>query len=126
MRRLNGNLAEAKALAHFVSFGYECFLPFSGVSPIDLIVYGNGALFRVSVKYTSSQANSGNWNVTLKTVSRRAHNSVNVSNFSNSDCDIVAVYVGPLDKVVLLDSSKITAVAAIVIKDSEDEREWKV
>ena len=28
-------------------------------------------------------------------------------------------------KRVLLDSSKITAVTAIVIKDSEDEREWK-
>lgn len=99
--RQKGLRAEAEVLAHFVREGIEVFLPYADNGEYDMVVLQDGVLRTVSIKYTSSQAPSGSWSVTLKNVSRRNHGGIHVKHFSGAD--IIAVYIGPEDRVVLIE-----------------------
>jgi hypothetical protein len=62
----------------------------------------------VSVKYTSQQLPSGSWEVTMKNVSRRNHGVIKVDLFDKRQYDMIVVYIGPLDKIVLVDAQRAT------------------
>lgn len=99
-RKLKGRLAEAKVLSYCVENEWEVFTPFCDNGPYDMIVIkDDGKPMKVSIKYTSEQAVSGAWIVSLRTMSRRK-NSVAVTPFNPDDIDILAVYVGPEDRVI--------------------------
>lgn len=106
-RRTKGRLAEAKVLAYFIEQGYEAYTPFSDNSKYDLLVYKDGQLSRVSVKFTSRQLPSGSWEATMKNVSRRNHGTVVISYFDNSQYDLVAVYIGPESRVVVVPATQV-------------------
>ena len=95
-----GRVAEAKVLAHLVENGYEVFLPFADCGSVDLLAMKDGIIQRVSVKYTSVRKNQ-KWNVKLSNVSRLKDGGVNERVFNYNSCDLLAVYIGPEDRVVL-------------------------
>jgi hypothetical protein len=69
-----------------------------------MIAVVDGIPKRVSIKYTSERGDTKSkvtWAVSLRQVSRRANNTVSVTKFNPNDWDIVAVYIGPEDRVVL-------------------------
>lgn len=103
-RKQKGRIAEAKVIAHFVEHEYEVYIPLSDGSKFDLIIRppGTFAVQRVSVKYTSSEADSGNWEVSLRNCSRRNHGKFHVDLFDAAAYDLLAVYIGPEDRVVVL------------------------
>lgn len=105
-RKTKGRLAEVKVISYYIENGYEVYIPFSNNSKYDLLAVNDGDLQRVSVKYTSVQRRSGSWVVELRQISRRNH-YVNIEKFNNKQFDLVAVYVGPKNKVVLVDASKV-------------------
>lgn len=94
-------LGEAKVLAYFVERGVEVFLPYSDNCHYDLVVYEDGQLKTVSVKYTSASNRSGtSWCVTLTNTSRR--NEGLVTSPYDTAIDILAIYIHPEDRVVLV------------------------
>lgn len=109
-RKTKGRLAEAKVIAFLIEQGYEVYLPFSNNSKYDVIVYKEGIIKRVSVKYTSVIQNSTTWKVELRQIFR-GNGVVNINKFNSKDYDIIAVYIGPKDKVILVDSKKATTLA---------------
>lgn len=107
-RKTKGNLGEAKALTYLVQNEYEVFLPFSDNGSVDLIAIKDKKIYRVSVKSTSSQNESGSWAVTIKTVSRRK-DTVVVNLFDKTNVDKVLVYVIPEDRIVEIEASDIVS-----------------
>lgn len=103
-RREKGVLAEAKALAHFIAGGWEVFLPYAECGACDMIVAKGGRLSRVSVKYTSTGAGAS-WEVELRSVSRRNHGAVAVKHFDAAAADLLAIYIGPEDRVAVLEAA---------------------
>lgn len=104
-RKINGRLAEAKVLCHFVEQGYDVYTPYTENSKIDLVVAREGKLFRVSIKYTSVQKPTGKWRVGLRNMSRRNDGKMAVDFFDKDAYDYLAVYIGPLDKVVVVEAT---------------------
>lgn len=113
-RKTKGRLAEAKVIAFMIENGYEVYIPFSDCSKYDLIAYRDGQLTRISVKYTSYLVNN-RWSISLKQVSRRQYGYVNVDLFVHSDYDLLAVYIGPEDKVHLLSTADFNNTTSITI-----------
>jgi len=105
-RKTKGRLAEAKVLAYFIENEYEVYVPFSGISKYDFVIVKDGLTQRVSVKYTSVRKESGTWVVEMRQISRRNH-CLNIDKFDCKQFDIVAVYIGPKDKVVLVAASEV-------------------
>lgn len=115
-RKTKGRLGELKVLAYLTELGYELYTPFADNSKFDVVAYKDGLLSRVSVKFTSQITRNGkNWSVTIKQVSRRNDGAVKVDKFDHDDYDILAVYIGPEDRVVLVPTSSFTATTALVI-----------
>lgn len=106
-RKTKGRLAESKVISYLIENGYEVYLPFSNNSKYDVLVVKNGVIKRVSTKYTSVQKQSGTWRVEMRQI-YRGKNVINIDKFDSSQCDLIAVYIGPLDKVVLVNASKAT------------------
>ena len=90
--------------------GYEAYLPFSNNSKYDVLGIKAGKIQRISIKYTSTQRNFGTWVVEMRQISRR-NNSINIDKFDSSMYDIIAVYIGPKDKVILVNANKSTTQA---------------
>lgn len=84
-----GSIGEAKAIAYFLSAGYDVFVQFPGKSPFDLVVHRKGNLYRVSVKSTS-----------VDKVNLRQHTRKGVKTFDNTSCDILAIYHSPSGRVL--------------------------
>lgn len=108
-RKTKGMLGEAAAVKHFVKEGYEVFLPFADNGEIDFVVRKNGQLQTVSVKATSSywtvkSTQQIRYRVNLRTTSRSA---VGYSEKLFKGADLLAVYILPLDKLVVLDGSSL-------------------
>lgn len=101
-RKTKGRLAEIKVLSYFIENGYEVYTPFCDNSKYDLLVYKDRQLQRVSIKFTSAQAESGKWKVGLRQVSRRGNNTTHVDNFDHDAYDLVAAYIGPEDRVAIV------------------------
>ena len=105
-RKTKGRLAEVKVVAYFIENSYEIYLPFSNNSKYDLIAYKDGSLKRVSVKYTSAKRISGAWAVEMRQISRR-NKYIHIEKFDKARYDIVAVYIGPEDRVVIIEANQV-------------------
>ena len=114
-RKTKGRLAEAKVTTYLIESGYEVYLPFSNNSKYDVIAIKDGVLKRISTKFTSTKRQSGAWTIELRQISRRK-NKINIDKFDNSQYDLIAVYIGPKDKVILVDASK-AKTRSLQIKD---------
>lgn len=114
-RKTKGRLAEAKVITYLIENEYEVYLPFSNNSKYDLICYKDGVIKRVSVKFTSVKKLSGSWVVEMRQISRR-NNHINIDKFDSSEYDLIAVYISPKNKVVLVNATKATKLA-LYIKD---------
>jgi hypothetical protein len=106
-RKTKGRVAEAKVITYLLEQGYELYLPFSGNSKYDVIIIKDGTVKRVSTKFTSRKKPSGSWEVEMRQI-YRGNGVINIDKFDTTQCDLIAVYIGPLDKVVLVDSNKAT------------------
>lgn len=114
-RKTKGRLGEAKVIAYLIEQGYELYLPFSNNSKYDVIAFKDGKLNRVSIKFTSVKRSSGTWDVEMRQI-YRGNKVIKIDKFDNSTCDIVAVYIGPLDRVILVDSSYATGRGLLISK----------
>lgn len=109
-RKTKGRLAEAKVITYLIENGHEVYLPFSNNSKYDLICYKDGAIKRVSVKFTSVKKKSGTWKVEMRQIFR-GNKIINVNKFDSKEYDLIAVYIGPKDKVILVNADKATTLA---------------
>ena len=107
-RKQKGDIAEAEARIHFIKEGYEVYAPTTDNTKYDLLVCKDGVISRVSVKYCSTAYTSGNWKVSLANVSRRANNSIQKDLFDSSMFDLIAVYIGPEDRLAVLPATDAT------------------
>ncbi len=120
-RTLNSVLAEAKTLVHFVSQGYDVFTQTSGKAPFDLVIHKERRTERVEVKSTATRnrARTG-WVVQLKKV-RHNRNVNNIVPFDKTLSDVLAIYIAPIDRVVVLETARIETRTAITIMDRDLE-----
>lgn len=95
------------------------FSELDGKSPFDLVVHKDNKLYRVEIKSTETRSkyNTG-WEVQLKKVrSNRSENKI--TNFSSNQCDILVVYICPIDEIILIDSSLVKVKSSLTITDKE-------
>jgi hypothetical protein len=114
-RKKKGLLGEAKVLTYFIENDYEVFLPFADNGPYDLLVVKDKQIQKVSVKSTSSLASANTWSVELRTVSRRKDNKTTVTKIDKQDLDLLAVYIIPEDRVIILDIKTIDSTSYVGI-----------
>jgi len=81
-------------------------LPFSNNSKYDVIAYKNGKVTKISVKFTSIKSKYGLWEVEMRQIFR-GNRKIHINKFDNTQFDLVAIYIGPEDKVLLIDASKV-------------------
>lgn len=112
-----GSLAEAKVVAKLVENDFDVFVQFSGKAPFDLVAYRDGRLLRVQVKGTASKNRYGMYQVQLKAV--RANRTGNTIRYFDASqcCDVLAVYVEPLDKVCFLRANEISARGQLSLRE---------
>ncbi len=114
-RKTKGRLGEVKVIAYLIELAYEIYLPFSNNSKYDLIAIKDGILNRISVKFTSVKRPSGCWVVEMRQI-YRGKNVVNIDKFDRTQCDLIAVYIGPIDKVVLINPIRATTRGLYITK----------
>ncbi len=123
-----GSLAEAKVIAKLIENSFDVFIQFSGKAPFDIVAYRDGQMLRVQVKGTSSRTRYGVFQVLLKAV--RPNRTGNVIHyFDSSQCDVLAVYIEPLDKVCFLHATEISAKAQLNLREerrSQDRVSWVI
>lgn len=111
-----GSLAELAVSKRLTELDYHIFTQTSGKAPFDLIAYKDGEIFRISVKGTNTIDKYGSHVVQIGSVrSNRTRNKV--IKFSSSICDVLAIYIKPLDKVCFIKSDKISAGRAICLRE---------
>lgn len=112
-----GRLAEAKTMASLIEQSFEVYVPAFGNGPCDLIgISPNGNVVRFETKYTSSQRRADRWDVSLKQT-RPNRSSVVTKMFNALQCDVLSVYVAPLDRVLFFDASALGGRNSMVVKD---------
>jgi Holliday junction resolvase-like predicted endonuclease len=117
-------MGKAKAILYFISQGYDVFTEFEGKSPFDFIVHKENVLKRVEVKTTKTKSrNKNGWVFQLKRV-RPNKTQTKIYKFSNNQCDILALYVQPIDVLLIKISSDIKATSGLTISNQETER-WQ-
>jgi len=124
LRTQLGSLAEAKVIAKLIEHGFHVFVQFSGKGPFDLVVYKDERLLRVQVKGTSCRTLHGAFPVLIKSV--RSYRTGNVVHkFDPSQCDVLAVYVAPLDKVAFLQADEIVSRGQLNLRESLRQEQRK-
>ncbi len=101
-RKTKGRLGEAAVLKYCAEQGYEAYLPFFDCSKYDMLIIIDGQPMRTTIKFTSDETSSGKWQVDLRQSSRRSNNTMQIQHFDKSQYDLLAVYIGPEDRVVLV------------------------
>jgi hypothetical protein len=99
-----GRLGEAAVAHEFVRQGYDVYLPVFGNANFDMVVVKEGILSRVEVKSTSYKGSKKSYAVQLKSV-RHNTNETRVIKFDGNKSDLLAVYIVPENRVVILNSS---------------------
>jgi len=119
-----GNLAEAKVIAKLVENDFDVFIQSSGKAPFDLVAYREGHLLRVQVKGTSSRTRYGVYQVQLRAVrSNRTANTIQY--FDPSQCDVLAIYIEPLDKVCFLWADEVEARRQLNLREQPRQQNRK-
>ena len=112
-----GSLGKAKVICKFLEEDYDVFTELDGKSPFDLVVHKNNVLSRVEIKTTETRnKNDTGWSVQIKKV-RPNKTGNKIVNFSPEQCDILAVYIRPIDKVVLINSLEVKTKSELLILD---------
>lgn len=107
-----GDAGEAAALSHFIQDGYSCYTSFGGHGAFDLVVHREDVgLKTVEVKSTSRRAPSGRYSVELKRV-RTNGGGHRIHRFDATGIDLVAVWVRPENRVVVLDAAELDGMCA--------------
>ncbi|HSA83618.1 MAG TPA: group I intron-associated PD-(D/E)XK endonuclease [Patescibacteria group bacterium] len=109
-RKTKGRLAEAKVIAYLIEHGYEVYLPFSNNSKYDVLAQKDSEIKRISIKYTSTKQNTATWKVEMRQI-YRGKDMIKIDKFDKTQFDLIAVYIGPKEKVILVDASKSTKLA---------------
>ena len=117
----NGALGEIATMKHFLAQGFEVYAAITDSSTYDCIVAKGGVISKVEVKATQYRNKSDTgWVAHIKSV--RSNKTQNrVIYFDGQKVDFLAVYIEPLDKVVVLDARKISQKSAITLLDSDIE-----
>src|SRR5688572_6315493 len=105
-----GNIGEAKVLSYFIQEGYEVYIPFGTATTNDLVVIKDNKSYRVSVKSTSTRTDSGKWEVRIRQSSHKGRTL-----FDKNKTDLLAIYIIPEDRIVILNSQDISTVSSISI-----------
>ncbi len=109
-----GSLAEAKVLSKLVESQFDVFVQFSGKAPFDLVAHWGGEVQRVSVKGTSTKIREA-YQVQLREVRPNRTGNV-VRHFDPARCDVLAVYVEPVDKVCFLRSDEVSSKSVLNLR----------
>lgn len=114
-----GILGEARTITELIKQDYDVFTQFSGKSPFDIVAFRNNQLVRVEVKSTAcrSKYDTG-WEFALRK-SRHNKSGNTIHTFNNSESDILALYVEPIDRVIFIKSIKVNVKHKITILDSD-------
>jgi len=111
-----GTIGESKAITEFLKLGCTVYTPFSeGNDPFDFIAVKEGHVIRVEVKSTSQEIGIGIYNVAIK-ASRHNKSKNWIRNFNSNQCDILAVYIQPIDTVCFFKAKDITNKSNMTIK----------
>lgn len=111
-----GSVGESKVASELSRHRFHVFIQTTGKAPFDLVVYKDGYLYRVNVKTTQSLNKWGSWEVQIKSIrSNRTRNRV--VPFDPLSCDILAVYIEPLDQVCFLRASEISGRSSIALRE---------
>ena len=102
-----GSLAEAKVLTKLVESQFDVFVQFSGKAPFDLVAHKGGQMFRVSVKGTGTKIRDA-YPLRVRDVRSNRTGSI-VRYFDPATCDVLAVYIEPLDTICFLRSEEVAA-----------------
>lgn len=96
-----GSLGESKVAAELSRHRFHVFTQTTGKAPFDLVAYKDGYLYRINVKTTQRLGKWGSWEVQLKSI-RSNRTKSRIVPFDPQSCDVVAVYIEPIDKVCFL------------------------
>jgi hypothetical protein len=117
-----GLLGELKAAAKFVEIGFSIYTSISdGIDPFDFIAHKDNKLIKVQVKSTSSKiGNCNSYSITLRTVT--IHKSKNIfTPFDPLKCDILAVYIEPLDTVCFIPTAILNNIGSIRLRETRSK-----
>ena len=80
-----------------------------------MIGHKDGKLYRIEVKSTETESKSGSgWEVQIKKV--RPNKTENkITNFSKDQCDLLAIYLKPVDKVLLIPSADVKTTCQMTV-----------
>lgn len=88
-----GDLAVAKAIAHYVEHDSEVLLPIGDKRPYDLVIETNGTLKKVQCKFTSSKTKYGRYQVPLRVMGgNQSYHTA--KSYQEGDFDILFVLTG--------------------------------
>lgn len=119
-----GRLGESHVAAYFTANGYDVFLPIFSYPEFDMVIHKEGKIQRVEVKATSSLAKNGNYQVSLRRI-RNNSKKYTVHNFDNNCADILAIYIVPENRVVLVDPKSFKAKTMLTISKEGSARGGK-
>lgn len=107
---LQGNIGESIALKHFISEGYEVYLPFGTASKYDMIVVKDNIPQRVSVKTTTRKTKSGKWLVKIEQGKLKK-----MAPFDKVNIDLLFIYIVLENRHVILDTKDIKTTKCLTI-----------
>lgn len=111
-----GTVAELKVAAHYAALGCEVYTPVGGKTSCDLIIIRDGTMHRVEVKCTATvAAGCSSWAVSLRQI-RPNRTGNTVKKFNANQCDLLAVYILPEDRIVEFDASTLDGRSSLNIK----------
>ena len=111
-----GSVGESKVASELSRHRFHVFIQTTGKAPFDLVVYKDSYLYRVNVKTTQRLDKWGSWEVQVKSVrSNRTKNKV--IPFDSLSCDVLAVYIEPLDRVCFLRASEVSGKCSIALRE---------
>jgi hypothetical protein len=113
-----GRLGEAAIIAHFVEQGFDIYCPIFGNASCDLVVGSGGRVFRVEVKTTAYERYPGKYEVQLKSV-RHNTTETHIKKFDASNSDLLAIYIVPLKKVVILESEQYNGRTTVTLEGTD-------
>ncbi len=95
-------ISELKAMEKFIDIGYNIYYQLTGREPFDFIAERDGKLLRVEVKSTNHTTKNGKAYIASIKATRMKANSIVRRRFDVNQCDVLAVYICPLDTMCFL------------------------
>lgn len=111
-----GTFGELKSILAFISAGYSIYTPLSGKESYDFIACLEDKLIKVQVKTVSTINKQGSYEATIRSI-RPNRTKNRVVKFDSSKCDVLSVYIQPLDKVCFLLSSEVISKSSITFRE---------